>query len=515
MNCKQCGYEIPEGANFCVQCGFPVQEEQENVINQKKQKKKNKKEKPEKKKNGKLIPIVVIAALLLVIGLGGVVWYKFFFYKPINVNAYLTMNCEGYNGYGEVSYEVDVEQMLQDNESFFGYDDMGKKKRLKLEREIAYILVGSFDKTENIYNGNKLVFSWKIDEEKQKELEEEYHVRFRYTTDSLTIKGLDALKEVDAFEGFEYSFYGYDTMGELEMSYSNPTYPVFYFEASKTEGLSNGDTITISIRDGYMNGCIYHGIIPKETSKEIKVSGLEGIVTVDAFSGLKVLTSGDIPYVTIRLDTSATKYAWEYEYSAPKIKNGEYITVSITEASKQKCLEQYGVKPSRDTKEYRLMKLDTLLCDPAYDDEAEYFVETVRKGILNTMSDNWETPEALKDVTHVGTLYSIPRGNYSSSSVFYTSLMYEVKVQQPEEEPFKYYFYVRFENLKRTESGAIEYDAYEYPHMDWFVGVDYFTRNGLNYNGHETFRESCDDASMIMWYSTVTSLKPGYYYTPN
>lgn len=504
MNCEKCGCLLVENAKFCGKCGAPTIEkkiDQENCVK-------------EKKEKSKLPTIMAIFLLLIILASGVFLWYKFFYYRKIDMNSYLKVEYEGYEGYATACYELDIKGMLRENTKAFNYEELRRSERNELTQNIVDTIKGDLNKIELICNGDELVFQWHVDVAEREKLEEAYHVRFKCSPVSVEVSGLEDLKKVNAFEGINYWFSGFDTRGTVNIDTYDKNYYMFNYIVSKEQGLSNGDVITISLTEGYWDACIAEGIIPERTSMEVEVTGLQGIKSVDPFDGLKVYISGDIPNVSVEFDSSAVIYPWEYKYSPPIVwENGKYITVYITEESKKDCLEYYGVKPKETTKKYYISGLDTLLINPAYDSEAKDFIEEIRQGLMEQVPDTWVTPRALKNVKFVGILYSRPTKHYLSIKDYYTTFLYEFEVQQPGEDPFTYYNFVRFENLKKLESGTITYDSYEYPCKDWFVGVDYFVRNGLWYDGFETFAETCERATNFMDHDTVASLQAGYQYS--
>lgn len=92
----------------------------------------------------------------------------------------------------------------------------------------------------------------------------------------VTAEGLTEAAPYDPFEELSVSFTGLDSVGTAEIYY-NGSYP-FSFSAEPSEGLSNGDTIEISLslNEGYDLTRIveeYH-IMPVSLSRQFTVSGL-------------------------------------------------------------------------------------------------------------------------------------------------------------------------------------------------------------------------------------------------
>lgn len=115
------------------------------------------------------------------------------------------------------------------------------------------------------------------------------------------------------------------------------------YELDKTEGLSNGDTVTVTVT--------YDKELQKESgvkvkgddSKEFKVEGLKEPVKVDAFdnsvwdtdNGVKVVFDGTAPFATLSIENncdSGTPQSY-VEYTADKtseLRNGDTVTVTAS-----------------------------------------------------------------------------------------------------------------------------------------------------------------------------------------
>ena len=119
---------------------------------------------------------------------------------------------------------------------------------------------------------------WDIDDDKILEV---YNCKLKYKNISLKVSDLEDVDLFDAFDGFEYYIDGTSSEAELQIvsNLNSKGYSGLLYSADKTEGISNGDIITISIQTE--NGSDLNeyckdrfNSIPKNKKYEITVTGL-------------------------------------------------------------------------------------------------------------------------------------------------------------------------------------------------------------------------------------------------
>lgn len=205
----------------------------------------------------------------------------------IDLNDYLTYKFTGVNGYGEISYTIQSDAIVDDHPKAFELS--GNNEEL-LSDIGAYLdaenLNGSWDKSKDLSNGDDVVFTW--DESTISALEEEYKVKFKDDEIQATVDGLEKVEQYDAFQGLEVSFEGYAPGGRVDIDASDCEIDSLKYTAKPSENLKNGDKVTVTV--AVPDDCAKtYGKVPKETSKEYTVSGLDGFVT----------TAADIPEDTM------------------------------------------------------------------------------------------------------------------------------------------------------------------------------------------------------------------------
>lgn len=134
------------------------------------------------------------------------------------------------------------------------------------------------------------------------------------------------------------------------------------YELDKTEGLSNGDTVTVTVtydKDLQKESGVK---VKGDTSEKFKVEGLKEPVEVDAFdnsvwnteNGVKVSFDGVAPYGTLSIENNCDSSAPQsyVEYTADKtseLKNGDTIAVTA------------GLKPGAEDEGYVLKETEATI----------------------------------------------------------------------------------------------------------------------------------------------------------
>ena len=441
--------------------------------------------------------------------------------EEIDLNEYVDVKYEGISGYGTASYEIDYVDLISDHDEIFGFDDDdledGDGEDFLEDMEDA--IEGDLSEDKDLTNGDEITFEWDLS---AKKIEDKYKVKFVYSDITETVKGLQELEVVDAFEGIEVTFDGPSGYATAKFDLNNRKYDKFAYVFSEGTNLKNGDVVTITVAEGYMSYCMEAGIMPKELTKTYTVEGLQELTTFDAFEGLKVTFSGNAPYGHVSIDDKATKYA-ELGFERTnydKLSNGDEVTIEVYNVDR--VIEKYNVIPEATSKTYVVSGLDTLVME--FDDVPEEkwneIYEHWRMYLLENMTAEWETPEALKDITYIGRAMGKTAAENSflqENSWIYTILFYEVLVEQPGQEPFQCYYTIKLSNVKKRADGSYVYEAYSEPgeFSDWLGATGYyFTKNNLTYIGYATFNaayeaEIINDKSN---YNTFGEFIEGYEY---
>lgn len=383
MFCENCGKQNPDGAAFCEHCGTRIEAETAPVApatpvaTAAPAKKLTiaglvEKAKAIHQKNKLIFPIagavlVVAIALIIVFSILG---------KQVSIKNYLEITMEGYDGYGQMSYDFgDVSFGLRaagdkdckafgdgdDDEFFLGYDksDVSKDYRDNLKKaqklvesiEISYELPEG-KASDKLANGDVITFTIECDED----VAEDLGLTIKDTTFEYTVEGLKPIAKFDVLSYFDLKAEGYDGYGSVELvcnktgseKVGNITFEmeagenrmrctyedgystsIWAYLDGETNGKFNGDTVkaTLDMSSDYF---VHEGVELTGLEKEYTVSGLKETTKVDLLQYYKVefigLNGSGRATIT---PTQETLTVGEYvvDLATGKwTKDGEYIT---------------------------------------------------------------------------------------------------------------------------------------------------------------------------------------------
>lgn len=246
------------------------------------------------KNNSALFVGVAVVLILLVLA-------SFFALLPrktkVNLDKYVTVSFDGYDGYGKALVKFDKDAYLKDY-----------KKKIKLKKNGNFLqdsLTKNYGAAELLYdfyidgnwkiegdssdgklkNGETVKLSWGFSQE---ELEEQFKVKFTSKGAEFKVEGLKDVQLFDAFKDFDYKFTGIAPEGAVEWKGTGDMdgSKGYYFTVEPSMDLKNGDKVKVKIEPANPESLIQkYGIAPKETEKEITVEGLPSYVEkADAIS---------------------------------------------------------------------------------------------------------------------------------------------------------------------------------------------------------------------------------------
>ena len=212
--------------------------------------------------------------------------------KPtVKLDDYLTIEAYGYDGYGTAAVIIDwdgIEEKYGEKLKLTSQaeDDFGWFGFMVDPVDIlqTYIRVNLEDAGVNsLSNGDIIEYTWYVDEE----LYTYVKCKTKYSDGSYTVEGLEEVGTFDAFADLEVTFSGISPNARLELNYTGSQLSNWDFNADKSSGLRNGDTVTISISNTNVSYYIQgFGMVPTNFEKEYTVSGLEEYVdSYDKISG--------------------------------------------------------------------------------------------------------------------------------------------------------------------------------------------------------------------------------------
>lgn len=193
----------------------------------------------------------------------------------INLNEYIILTFSGYDTVGTASAKVDIDALLEDYAETLKIDKEN-------EPEAAFVIYGAFhngidgklDRKSGLSNGDTVKFVW--DEINDQKFEEKYAVSLKYYDMEFTVNGLDQAKSFDPFDDLTVTYEGFAPYGRLVIRNARDGAVTVNFEADRTDGLSNGDTVTVkaTMSGGLTEYCLDRGYIPAKTEQTFTVSGL-------------------------------------------------------------------------------------------------------------------------------------------------------------------------------------------------------------------------------------------------
>ena len=283
--CGNCGTENEEGAKFCKSCGSALSQVQKegtsNIVPDGKKItegmkglvsniKLNKASKKVKIIVGALVAVVVLAIMVANA-------------KPtINLDDYLVFETEGYDGYGNAHVHVDWDAISEKYADKIKYVSAAKNQYgeflnflspVEALRECVSVKVDSDSK---LSNGDEVNCTWDVNDN----ISDFITCKLKYDDKTLSVSGLTELGKFDAFKDLNVSFSGTAPNGVIDINYTGEELDYYDFQVDDSQGLSNGDTVTIKISDDTVKNCAErYGKVPETSEKEYKVEGIKSYVT--------------------------------------------------------------------------------------------------------------------------------------------------------------------------------------------------------------------------------------------
>lgn len=242
----------------------------------------------EKKKFSKKMVVLITAVLALFAGfflLLGIIIAIIVWPKKINLNDYITVEYSGYDTVGKATIVFDETAFMDKYGDKIKFKDAAYSQGAGFYEAFgatpadAFVDMVSVELSEssNLSNGQEITLSLNCSDEEFKEFFN-YGIKFKEKT--YKVEGLEEVAMFDPFENVDVSFYGVAPNGIVDIATndSEGQYMGFGYQASEISGLSNGDTITVSL-SCWGDPTIYcienYGMCPTATEKEYVVEGLD------------------------------------------------------------------------------------------------------------------------------------------------------------------------------------------------------------------------------------------------
>ena len=217
----------------------------------------------------------IIAVVVVVMCVGGYLFYQEMQKVHINLDRYLEVSVSGFDGYGNVRVSFDGGQLVEDYAVELEVDNLIEYDWVKeyLEDCVEYEVIAP----DELKNGDTVTVKWKVD---KKNFEKKYNCRLEYETRTVRVTDLKDFVEYDPFKDLEVTFEGTAPYATVSLDDYNMEYSFLDFDIDKTQNLRNGDVITITLEmdEDFEENCISNGVIITNTKKEYTVSGLTSYV---------------------------------------------------------------------------------------------------------------------------------------------------------------------------------------------------------------------------------------------
>ena len=213
---------------------------------------------------GSIIGVIVLIAVILLI----VILCKD---EKVNLNSYLNINYSGYDGYGNADFEIDYSAITKDYAEEIGLET--EKEIYIFSQDLSECICGELNKTEGLSNGDEIYFKWDVD---VNILENKYDIEISFEDVYEKVSGLEEIVAFDPFEDVVIEFTGMSKNGKAKIVSKNEEYSWIEYEISKDNSLTNGDKITVEVKnsDRIQQYCIENGIKFSRMEREYTVEGL-------------------------------------------------------------------------------------------------------------------------------------------------------------------------------------------------------------------------------------------------
>ena len=336
-----------------------------------------------KKKTGVIIGIVlaVLAAIVvLIIAIVAIVLVLVLHKPTVDLNEYVIIETNGYDGYGKATYSVDGNKFMEDYGDKIKFTNKFKKELKNASSEDLWALSlvginpendgdaielfstlffthGELSETSGLSNNDVITYRWNFDgvtEDEIKEMAGYLGVKVKYSDIEYTVDNLQAVQAFDPFTGVSIVFDGIAPNGTAYIDVADGT-DLDYTMDKYTE-LSNGDSITVTVqpRYGIDDYVSKYGKAPSSDSATFVVEGLgeyaSSVSQIPAEELEKMKTQGN---EVIQSLTSSLGWKDGYEIEINCIGNYFLSAKSIDNSTKaNKIYMVYKVHYAREVKDY-------------------------------------------------------------------------------------------------------------------------------------------------------------------
>ncbi len=287
---------------------------------------------------GKIIIGAVVITGGIALAIGGYKLLK----KPepavINMNDYLKYSVVGSNDNGRVDYDIDYQAIVNNNPELQGVT----------VEQLQSMVSGQWNKTEDISNGDELVFSW-AESNEARALEEEGNIDFVFNDVIHKVEDLKDLTDIDLYQYVDVSFSGSNGSGKANLTMKDglPVSDV-NFVLDNDSNLRNGDKIALRVvppdNKDAVEYILDNGYKPKAVTKYYEVTGLSYDVKVT--DGLRkkykdMYSNAELEYVIPKVEISGADTTDINNLIVNDATNGRWKTVRNDSGSEQILLGRF------------------------------------------------------------------------------------------------------------------------------------------------------------------------------
>lgn len=292
MFCGNCGAENADGAKFCKSCGKPLDDSANVAATKKKPVDSTNRDASTSPKvdmsnvadKMKALPKktigIVCAAVVVLIAIIAIASNSA---KTINLNDYLTVEAEGYDGRGRAKTTIDWKAIEEKYGTKVSFTSAAKNEYgglLNMMTPIDGIQESvslKLSESSELSNGDTIEYTWDIDDDLTKYVK----CKIKFKDGSYTVSGLEEIGSFDPFTGVEVSFTGIAPNGRANLE-KTPNDNGLYYDIENGYNVSNGDKVIVNVSYGWGSEESYveeRGMLPSSMSKEYTVEGLDEYVT--------------------------------------------------------------------------------------------------------------------------------------------------------------------------------------------------------------------------------------------
>ena len=151
-----------------------------------------------------LMVAMMVGAMFAFTGCGG---------KSVDVNEYVNVEFDGYDGYGNARANIDYSK-LEDDLKNIVKDDVTEFDIISVE----LVAEGELDKASGLSNGDNIKYVWNVNEDNVKSLNKKLGVKLKYKDLSNKVEGLKDPKDFSVSDILDISVSGVAPQGQLVVS---------------------------------------------------------------------------------------------------------------------------------------------------------------------------------------------------------------------------------------------------------------------------------------------------------